>query len=488
MFNKKIRETPLVRGIANEFFQIQGDHFNDDRSFLATLRALLHRRAPQGAAVLLSVRSFNSFGYNGHTFTNPAGVFTRISPVPYGANVLSIRYLTGSPDDNAAVLNIYDNAEFGFTKTFPNFHEAKDLQVFVQNRGKLNARFYINEQDKETLIVCEGLTLCNFHLLQSLTPRLFPWFFSDIPLDEVEGSLLDALTFRNATEYERILSLLTDRIDFREHMIKNVIGDFDKIGRREEMQRTKGQIEDYRHEIENLNRRYQEYLTILDDLNIRLIGQEMALEAASDGSELIDYFVCNRNLMPVRVQGRKMEFTVKTFFEIFDPEQYNTYIRKTNSFLYTGYEYLPQFKDIAVRRKMLDAIFSDEPILKVKMCANYIIDLRGEASAYRYYEYGDEFIDHIPNPHIQHFACLGNYRSYINRMIRDGNLVGAIEQCMASAKSLNFAEAHTVRYFLNDVFNSTHRIIRLPDGRDVTPVEALEYLNSLDAKKEDENV
>ena len=487
MFNKKIRETPLVRGIANEFFKIHGDYFNDDRSFMATLRALLHRRS-NGADINLSIRSFDSYGYGSHTFTNLAGVFTRISPVPFGANTLSIRYLVGPSNDNAAILSLYDNTESGFTKAFPNYHEAKDLQVFVQNRGKLNARFYINEQDKETFIVCEGLTLCNFHLLQSLTPRLFPWLFSELPLDEVEGSLLDALTFRNATEYERILSLLADRIDFREHMIKNVIGDFDKIGRREEMQRTKDQITDYQNQIDNLNRRYHEYLTMLDDLNIRLAGQEMAIEAASDESELIDYFVCNRNLMPVRVRGRQMEFTVKTFFEIFDPEQYNTYIRKTGSCLYTGYDYLPQFEDIAVRRKMLDAIFSDEPILKVKMCANYIIDLRGEASAHRFYEYGDEFIDYIPNPHIQHFACLGNYRSYINRMIRDGNLIGAIEQCMASAKSLNFAEAHTVRYFLNDVFTSTHRIIRLPDGRDVTPVEALEYLNSLDAKKEEENV
>ena len=487
MFNKKIRETPLVRGIANEFFKIYGDSFNDDRSFLATLRALLHRRS-NGADVNLSIRSFNSFGYRGHTFTNPAGVFTRISPVPYGANVLSIRYLMGSTDDNAAILSLYDNTESGFTKTFPNYHEAKDLQVFVQKRGKLNARFYINEHDKETLIVCEGLTLCSLHLLQSLTPRLFPWFFSEIPLDEVESSLLDALTFRNATEYERILSLLADRIDFREHMIKNVIGDFDKIGRREELEKTKNERDNYRQELDNLTRRYQEYLTAIDNLNIRLIGQEMALEAASDGSELIDYFICNRSLTPVRVRGRQLEFTVKTFFEFFDPEQYRTYIRNKNSFLYTGYDYLREFNDLEVRRKMLDAIFADEPILRVKMCANYIIDLRGQGSAHDFYTYGDDFIDYIPNPHIHHFACLGSYHPHINRMIQEGNLIGAIEQCMASAKSLNFSESHTVRYFLNDVFTSTHRIIRLPDGRDVTPVEALEYLNSLDAKKEEENV
>ncbi len=487
MFNKKIRETPLTRGIANEFFMIQGDSFDNDRSFLATLRALLHRRS-HGAAITLSIPSFTTSGLGGCTFTDPLPVFNTVSPLPIGANCILVRYLVGSPEENATILNVYDNPDTGFTKSYPNFHEAKDLRLFVQRRGKLNARFYINEQDKETLVICDGLTLCNYHLLQSLTPRLFPWFFTEAPLDEAEVSLLDALTYRTATEYERILSALAERIDFREQVIKNVIGDFEKIGRREEMQRTKVEIDRYRQELDALNRRYNEYLARIDDMNIQLIGQEMALEAASDGSELIEYFTCNRNLMPVRVKNRKLEFTVKTFFGIFDPDQYRTYIRNTTSFLYRGYDYRPQFADVAVRRKMLDAIFADEPILKVKMCANYVIDLRGYASAYDGYTYGDEFIDYIPNPHIQHFACLGNYKQYINKMIQDGNLIGAVEQCIASARSLNFAESHTVRYFLNDVFTSTHRIIRLPDGRDVTTIEALDYLNSLDTKKEEENV
>lgn len=481
MFNKKIRETPLVTGVANAFFRVQGNHFENDKSFLATLRALLHKRSHD--AVNLSIRCFESYMVS--NVLDPVNVFVSVSSLPLGETSLSLSYLVGSPEENEALLKLYDDQTEGFTAAFPNYHEAKDLRAFVQNRGKLNARFYINEQDKKTIIVCDNLTLRNYHLLQSLTPRLFPWYFSEIPLDELEVSLLDALTFRNSTEYERILGLLADRIDFREHLIKTVIGDFDKIGRREEMERTKNELDRCRRELEALSNRYQTYLKSMDDLNIRLIGQEMAIASASDGSELIDYFVCNRGLAPVRVQNRRLEFTVKTFFECFDPEQYNIYIQKEGSFLYTGYEYLREFNDIAVRRKMLDAIFSDEPILKVKVCANYIIDLRGEASAYEYYTYSDDFIDYIPNPHIQHFRCLGNYGPYINKYIQDGDLVRAVEQCVASAKSLNLAESHTTRYFLNDVFTSTHRIIRLPDGRDVTPVEALEYLNSLETKEEE---
>jgi len=485
MFNKKIRETPLVRGIANEFFKIQGDYFNDDRSFLATLRALLHRRS-HDAAINLSIRTFNALGYKELTDANV--IFHHLSPDPFNANTLVIRSILGTEEDIENIFRLYDDPDSGFVKVYPAFSEAKDLRLFVQKRGKLNARFYISEESKKTLILCDGLSLSGCHLIQSLTPRLFPWFFSEVPLDETEISLLDSLTYRSAAEYERILAVLADRIDFRKYTIKRIVGDFDKIGRQEELEQTKAEIRRYQNELNSLRERYQRYITELDNLNIRLTGQEMAIETASDGSELVDYFTCNRNLMPVLTRDRRLEFTVKTFFEFFDAEQYRTYIRKTASFLYTGYDYLPQFQDLEVRRKMLDAIFSDEPILKVKMCSNYVIDLRGSCSAHEYYNYGDDFIDYVPNPHIQRYACLGNYKPYINRAIRDGNLIAAIEQCVASAKSLNFAEGHTVRYFLNDVFTSNHNIIQLPDGRDVTPVAALEYLNSLEEKKEEAHV
>ena len=310
MFNKKIRETPLVQGVANEFFKIQGDYFNDDRSFLATLRALLHRRSHD--AVNLSIRTFNALGYKELTDANV--IFHHLSPDPFNVNTLVIRSILGTGEDIENIFRLYDDPDSGFVKVYPTFSEAKDLRLFVQKRGKLNARFYISEESKKTLILCDGLSLSGCHLIQSLTPRLFPWFFSEVPLDETEISLLDSLTYRSAAEYERILAVLADRIDFRKYTIKRIVGDFDKIGRQEELEQTKAEIRRYQNELNSLRERYQRYITELDNLNIRLTGQEMAMETASDSSELVDYFTCNRNLMPVLTRDRRLEFTVKTFF------------------------------------------------------------------------------------------------------------------------------------------------------------------------------
>lgn len=475
-----------MSNIANEFFSIRGETFNNDSSFLSTMRALLHKRC-NGSEIFFGYRNFNTAGAS-TTQLGPKQVFDAIWSVPFGENYLQVCNLTGTAEDNAATFTLYDDPERGFTAQYPDFVEAKDLQLFVKNRGKLNARFYISENYKETLVICEDLSIPTYHLLQSLTPRLFPQFFVNSPLDNEELALLDSLTYRTATEYERLIAILAGRIDFRSHLIKTIIGDFEKSGRREEIRRTKEQIDNYRCELEQLEGRYAQYIANLDELNIKLSGQELALESASDGSELIDYFTCNRNIMPVSVFGRSMRFTVKTFFGSFDPEMYSTYLSNHQSCLFTGYEYLPAFKKIDDRRRMIEAIFADDPAMKVKMCSNYTIDLRGNCSTTRGYNYGNDFVDYVPNPHIHYYACLGNYQRYINSALRSGNVVGAIEQCIASAKSLNLCEPHTTRYFLSGVFNNTNKIIRLNDGRDVTPEEALEYLKSLDEKKEEANV
>lgn len=475
-----------MSNIANEFFSIGGDTFINDCSFLSTMRALLHKRC-NGSEVLFGHRGFNTTGMS-TTQLEPKQVFDVIWSVPFGENRLQICNLTGTTEDNAATFALYDDPDRGFSAQYPDYVEAKDLRLFVQNRGKLNARFYISERFKDTLVICEDLSLPTYHLLQSLTPRLFPQFFVDSPLDNEELALLDSLTYRTATEYERLIAILANRIDLRSHLIKTIIGDFEKSSRREEIKRTKKEIEDYRDEINQLESRYAYYIAAIDELNYKLSGQEMALESASDGSELIDYFICNRNINPTGVEGRRLSFTVKTFFEFFDPELFRTYAQNPNSCLYMGYEFSGEFSNVEDRKRMINAIFSDTPILKVKVCSNYTLDLRGQVTARRFYDYGNDFIDYVPNPHIHHFACLGNYASYINRALQDGNIVTAIEQCIASAKSLNLSESHTTRYFLDDVFTSTHNIIRLPDGREVTPGNALKYLKSLDEKKEEANV
>ena len=472
----------MTGNYTEDFFSIEGDIFSGDTSFTATLRALLHKRL-NGTKL-----NFLTDWFNATDFSDPTTMYATYTPAQSDGSFLIIANLSGLQPSKDRTFDIYDDPMVGFCATYPDFREAKDLRAFVKNRGRLNARFYIRADGKAAYVLCEDLDLPAYHFLQSLIPRYLPHYFKDDPLDENELALLSALTLRKPDEYIRLLSVLASRIDFRAHEIRKIIGDYEKGGRREEIKRTELQIRDARQQIETLSNRYTEMVSRLDSLNIMLAGQELALASASDGSELVDYFVCNRNINPVRAEGRTLMFTVKTFLESFDPEQFRTYSRNPASCLYEGYAYSGIFSDFEKRKKMVDAIFSEEPVLKVKICSNYLIDLRGSSSSTRGYNYGDNFVDYVPNPHIHYYACLGNYARYINQALGNGDTIGAIEQCIASAKSLNLAEPHTVRYFLRDVFSSTKNIIRLPDGSDVTLSQAFDYLSNLDAQKEEGNV
>lgn len=488
MFSKKIQGTPLTTDLVSDYFTIKGSYFSGDVSFVATLRALLHERCCR-EEVTLFIHSDSVLGLTTIPDLPPERLFAHFSSIlPCDGNALNVVNLTGSQEEVEYAFSLFDNSENGFSAIYPDYPEAKDLGAFVRNRARLNARFYVNKDGKRATIVCDNLALPTYHFLQSLTPRLLPHFFENAPLDEEEFSLLDSLTFRTAVKYEERLAVLADRIDFREYAVRKVIGDFEREGRREEIRRTEENIARLRAEMEGHRDRYRDCLARIYDMNFRLAGQEIALRSASSSSELIDYIIHNRNITPLRTSGRVFLFAVKTFLESFDPEQFRTYSQNIHSFLYEGYECSGRFEDMESRKKMLEAIFSDEPTLKVKICSNYSLDLRGSCSCNVMFCYGDEFSDYIPNPHIHYFACLGNYAVYIDRALQKGDTIGAIEQCVASAKSLNLAEAPTVRKFLSDVFNSHHKIIRLPDGRDVTPEEALDYLNSLEKEEGESNV
>ena len=138
-------------------------------------------------------------------------------------------------------------------------------------------------------------------------------------------------------------------------------------------------------------------------------------------------------------------------------------------------------------KKLLDAIFGDEPVLRVKICAYYDMDVRGDVDSMRRYRFQPNCNDYMPNPHLNHYNCLGNHRRYINDRLTDGDVVGAIEQCIASAKSLNIGEGATMEYFLHDLFQTSRKIIELPDHTSVNPSEALKWLKDQESKQKEES-
>ena len=101
------------------------------------------------------------------------------------------------------------------------------------------------------------------------------------------------------------------------------------------------------------------------------------------------------------------------------------------------------------------------------------------------YNYGSEMRECMPNPHIDRYRCIGNYERTINQCIKENNYIGALEQAIASCKSLNFGDSTVMKEFMRRMYGlesySHNKCVELPDGTVVTPKEAAAWL------KEQEN-
>lgn len=472
MFNKELYNLTLTSDIANDVFpNISGQSFGNDNSFLATLRALVAPHMTSDDTLWLRVRVRNDRDSVLKDYSDEEGVLQLSNGVEN--NTIFVCGLNGTESSVATSLKYLDSA---FLKKFNHFESLDDLRVFSQQQ-QANIRFYINKEDRSVAIFIANMNLRIWHYVQSLTTRLLPWYFTEKPNDE-EKAIALSLTNKTATAYEKLIEQIADKYDFRSKKIKQMLDGFETVAKRHQLSNVESSLSNTEQKI---NRNVSEYMQLIDtraNLMVQRDGLKYQIDNTNNESEMTDYFICNKHLTPIGVHGSKFEFIVSCYLENFDPEMYSRIAENERSYIYNDYRvsndaFLPNES----RRKLLDAIFSDEPLLKVKMCAYYSIDLNGSVTSSQLYSYPQEFYDRIPNPHLQRHNCLGNHRRNIEECLRNGNTIGAIEQCVASAKSINIGESATFPYFLQTLFASNCKsVIELPDGTSCTPGKALQWL------------
>jgi len=187
----------------------------------------------------------------------------------------------------------------------------------------------------------------------------------------------------------------------------------------------------------------------------------------------------------VEVHGSRISFIVKTFYENFDPDEYE-HFRENDSFFEEMLVDRGPFHEEENCRKLLDAMLIQNTI-KLKLCAIYHLDIRGDVGTTCGYSFPSNCADYIPNYHLDHHRCFGNYAAVITGYLRNADTIGAINACIASAKSVNIAESGaTFNPMMREIFRSTKACFVLPDGSSVTPAKALEWLNEQEGGSQNE--
>lgn len=483
MFKQVIRSTQLTTDAANSFFQhICGESFQQDVSFISTLRALVAPRMKEGESVALS---FFQSNYSASQLGNCSAksAVREVCDLEYcdPGRIIIHNFCNTSQESNYAWMELMKST---FTSVYPNWHRLDKVTDFFKKA--FYTLCFINPETKSVIVFVESMDIRRMHYLQCSIFAFMPWYFDPkLGVSKIEMELIESLRDKSSTKYEDCIAKIAEQYDFRTARIRQLLAGFETRYESMECEKVRQEIHRCIQYIDDLNSQIGDYLRAKNDYEIRLLGLETKIANGSEESEIMDYFLCNDKLVLESVTNDSMVFTVKTYLEYFDEDLAKRVIRNGNSYVYRpngmGCNNIIPAEDM---RMLMTAIFLDQK-LRIKFCAAYRFNMNGSVNALSRHDFGTECRDCTPNTHIDRFSCLGNYQRAINELLKRHDYIGAIEQCAASCKSLNFNDSPVMQEFMrrmygiSDYQNSVNtRCIELPDGTVVTPVDAINWLKA----------
>lgn len=395
-------------------------------------------------------------------------------PLDYTASILdshdlSVLFMATSFDKIDEILAQTSNKD--------KWTEKKDLQVFTDSFIR-TARFFVNDETKHFAVFANQESIRMYHLLTLLIPRYAPHLFKDSPRTTPEETeFLKAFTVSNGS-VNRINTYIAEyfaKPEYEETMIRSFVKTIRECMRDDIIRSQRMCVQTAQNSVNAAAKTYMDWCRKLSEENIRLNGLIAGTTAINEG-ELSDYLLSNRNVEIIGVDRGILKAVCKGYLTQVDADTYDEYIRNESSFLNERvYGSLECFADKENRKLLLDALFSQKAKYKVRVCGYYKLSANSVNTEEHFY-FGPKYDNYIPNPHLDNFACLGNYLPLINDKMREFDIVGALDLCMASVSSMNICESVTVQRFLSTLFNTPKKCIITDEGKAVTPKEALELL------------
>ena len=411
-----------------------------DESFMMTLRALLYKRLPEGKSFIFKPQDFYS--------------------------------------PSTADLVICKNASHDYG--LENDWEKPEIvnRYVTQNAPCVNTRIYVNEKTNQAVIVAPDLDIKQFHFLQQTITHLFPCYFKDQPLGKDEIELLKSFDSDNLPLIKSLYAKLFDASGIKEKVKREKLSTFVTEMKKTELDRRQRMVDKLRSDADDLLRRYSNVLSDLKDANYNLQGFKISMREGIE-DELLSYLDSNPNVYVVDTSPGGIDIIAKGFLDQVDSDALIEYIENDDSYLYyPEYEYSDAFNDTDDRIALIEALWGYNPKFKLLTCGYYSLRFENEARSVSGYDYPEDIIGGaIPNPHINKYACLGNYGPLITQKMNNCDVIGAIDQCLLSVRSLNICEDVSVNELLDWLFTTDKMcLMNIETGELLTPAQALEQI------------
>lgn len=482
MFSQYIRSTPLTGSFQDSYYKniLVNNMINSSRSdntLLSTARAIIHPRLDGDYYIeAKSIRTRNTVN----------DMWEDLQRETSANNALFFLQLRGFSDKIEEIKSCFDG---NFVLDFKGFREISNVGPFFKNQ--FWARCFVNDETRTSIVVTTELSITGFHYIQCGIPAFLPWFFDPKDgLSEIELRLIKSLAVndRNGgeTEYLNCLRQMVPDIDFRVQAIKESLRDVEMVMEKERESVLTDKIERVTGDI----RSTKEYLATLiidkEQFENELFGIRMKMDNTATG-ELMDLFLRDKKLVFERINGRELTFGVKAYVEYYNEDSLIKALDNPHSYIYipeSTYSDADRYARIIPpddMRKLMTAVFIDREI-KLRFCAKYKLCICSNLEALSGQDFSDTIYDnYMPNPHVNRYACLGSHENEIYRCLENRNLIGAIQQCVASCKNINFNDPTVCAEFMREIYGMSdhyqaNNCFELPDGSLVSAKEAIEYL------------
>lgn len=497
MFNESISSTEFCPSYEGWYYgapscpQIASTTYNMDVSLQSTLRALLSKRVEENENVFVSylyANQYNKIHGNAERLLSDGSVATveegfryavvnRLgTQLPAKGHTVIIGYnLRGGKEEIEKELQYIEEH---FESAYPDYKKIKKVTAFFQKT--MPVLCFASKEYKSSIIFTEEPMLNHWHYLQCAIPAFMPWYFEENKLTDIEMELLKSLRETDSERYFVAINALAEQVNIRDMRIKDLLKGFETREIQSRLQNLKSNLESVMRDITS----YQDSLNSLFKrkmgLEEHIAGIVLSLDDHKD-SELMEFFISNKNLCLEEISGDNVYYTVKGYLTYFDEEMAKRYIDNMDSYLY-GHSNRIADEDM---KMLLEAIFIDQTI-KMKLCATYSISSSGGFRGVSGSGYLKKYSTCIPNPHINEYACTGGYASICNQMALAGDYIGVVSQCVASCESINIGEAPTMERLMKQLYGCDNRNINttcleLPNGEVVNPIAAIKYLKEMKA-------
>lgn len=466
MFIDRINNLTLCSEEAAEVFpNIKALWEQPDNSFLATLRAIMPKRmAPTDILRFGLERHTADAGFLEMTLKKKIQAVLRAAVTE--KHCLVVISLDGKDH------SLFDAIKTRVTEVYTSLKLLPVVSQYLSQHGCQKASF-VSEADRIAVVIGTAISLSDWHYIQSVLPKLLPWYFAEYTESDSDTAILRTLTKKDPREYITAMERVAIGLDMRALLVSRKLDGLQREFLQVRIDTSTRKIEGIEREIEKLNKSISQMIAEKFEEQIILMG----LNNMNDPKdlELTEFFTHNKALHIIKAEKGIVEYVATGYLNSYDPEFLDSCLNNSKSYFHDNYAGAIISANDTI--KLIKAVFNPNPMCKIKVYAAFELRLGGSLEPIKNYEFPLWLNTYMPHPHLDAMACLGGNSQYINEAMSKQDYIIAISQTMAATRNIYFGDNSAVKHLLSRLRTEDPVCIEMRTGEIVRPSEAVKMLN-----------